>query len=85
MSSWAGTTYKRSEDQASIQATAFWIWQLESGAYPALMECYGDEFGGLPCHRIRQNLVNCCMIFNQCYQTAHFVNVTCKSIAIVIS
>ncbi|MCK9570230.1 hypothetical protein M0R72_14895 [Candidatus Pacearchaeota archaeon] len=50
MSGWAGQKYQRPEDQASIQSAALWIWQLESGAYPALMECYGDEFGGLPCH-----------------------------------
>lgn len=36
--SWQGTTYKQPEDQASLQAAAFWTWQLESGAYPALCE-----------------------------------------------
>jgi len=48
--SWQGITYKQPEDQASLQAAAFWNWMLESEAYPALMECYGEEFGGLPCH-----------------------------------
>jgi len=41
MSSWAGTTYLLPEDQASLQAVAVWIWQMESGAYPALGECEG--------------------------------------------
>jgi hypothetical protein len=45
--SWRGTTYKRLEDQASIQATAFWIWQLEMRAYPLLEETFGYEFGGI--------------------------------------
>lgn len=49
MSSWAGTTYKRPEDQASLQAAAFWNWQLEMRAYLLLEETFGYEFGGLPC------------------------------------
>jgi len=42
MSGWVGTTYARSEDQASLQAAAFLCWQLESGAYPAMLECDGE-------------------------------------------